>query len=160
MSCGWHARPAPVIFTPQVSPASTAVRRFLVFLRDSLDRRLHPRRRRRARRRLQAIAPRSALFVCLGNICRSPYGERVLSERGRTLLEVDSAGFIGPGRPPPEQAITAARACGIEHGDHRSKILTSALLEAADVIFVFDRHNVRRLLKAPGARADRVYWLG
>ena len=56
--------------------------------------------------------------------------------------------------------MIAARARGMEHGDHRSKALTPALLEAAEAIFVFDRHNVRRLRETPGARADRIYWLG
>jgi protein-tyrosine-phosphatase len=56
--------------------------------------------------------------------------------------------------------MAVARARGVEHGDHRSKTLTPTLLEAADVIFVFDRHNARRVLRTPGARVERIYWLG
>ena len=137
-----------------------ALRRFAVGLRDDFDRRLHPSRRLRAERRLQAIAPKSILFVCLGNICRSPYAARLLAERAGPELHVVSAGFIGPGRPPPEQAVEAARAGGIEHGDHRSKTLTARMLADADVVFLFDRHNARRLRRTPGARSDRVFWLG
>ena len=81
-------------------------------------------------------------------------------ERAGTPLQVESTGFIGPGRAPPEEAVGVARAQGIEHGDHRSKVVTTALVEAVDVIFVFDRHNARRVLEIPGARADRVWWLG
>jgi protein-tyrosine phosphatase len=137
-----------------------AFRRFVVGLRDDIDRRLHPGRRRRAERRLRAIAPKSLLCVCLGNICRSPYAARLLAERAGPELRPGSAGFIGPGRPPPEHALAAARAGGVEHGDHRSKTLTPDMLADADVVLVFDRHNARRVRRTPGARSDRVFWLG
>jgi protein-tyrosine phosphatase len=136
------------------------VRQLLVALRDDVDRRLHATRRRSAEGRLQQIAPRSILFVCLGNVCRSPYAERFLAQQVGPRLDVDSAGFIGPGRPPPEHAIEAARASGVDHGDHRSKTLTPVLLEAADAIFVFDRNNMRRLGETRGIRPERVFWLG
>jgi protein-tyrosine-phosphatase len=137
-----------------------AFRRFLVRLRDDIDRRMHPGRRLRAERRLEAIAPSSILFVCLGNICRSPYAARLLAERAGPGLRSESAGFIGPGRPPPEHAVAAAHARGIEHGDHRSRVLTPDMLAAADVVFIFDRHNARRVRRTPQARHDRVFWLG
>jgi protein-tyrosine phosphatase len=102
----------------------------------------------------------SVLFVCLGNICRSPYAERVLARRGNGALRVHSAGFIGPGRRPPPEALEVARARGIEHAEHVSRTLTRELLEGADVLFVFDRHLARRVRSTAGARADRILWLG
>jgi protein-tyrosine phosphatase len=121
---------------------------------------LHPYRRARARRRLQGIDVTSVLFVCLGNICRSPYAERVLTRRGNGAFRVHSAGFIGPGRRPPEAALEVARARGVEHTGHVSRTLTRDLLDVADVHFVFDRHLARRLRGTDGARADRILWLG
>jgi len=100
------------------------------------------------------------LFVCLGNICRSPYAERVLAQRSKGALRVTSAGFIGPGRPPPEAALEVARARGIEHAEHVSRTLTSEHLDAADVIFVFDRHIARSVRGTEEVKADRVLWLG
>jgi protein-tyrosine phosphatase len=131
----------------------------LGLIRDRLDGVLHRYRGARARRRLAGIAPRAVLFVCLGNICRSPYAERVLLRRGGGAIRAFSAGIMGPGRRPPPEALEVARARGIEHGDHVSRPLTRELLEAADVLFVFDRHNARSL-PADGGRADRIFWLG
>lgn len=138
----------------------SAIRRVLVSFRDGLDRWLHPRRRARAARRLRELRPRSVLFLCLGNVCRSPYAEAVFNQTHGSRLVARSAGFIGPGRPPPEHALAAARATGVEHGEHRSKTVTPALLADADVIFVFDRFHIQRLRRIPGAPLDRVLWLG
>jgi protein-tyrosine phosphatase len=135
------------------------LRRSLAFVRNGVDRVLHPYRRARARRRLKAIEPTSILFVCLGNICRSPYAERVLLREGHGSVRASSAGIMGPGRPPPEEALGVARGRGIEHGEHISRMLTRDLLEAADMVFVFDRHNARSL-PVHGKWADRIIWLG
>lgn len=137
----------------------SALRRRLVHLRDGFDGRLHPRRRARAAARLRELAPSSVLFICLGNVCRSPYGARTLA-RLDPGLRVDSAGFIGPGRPPPDEALFVARGRGVEHADHVSQTLTSEMLAAADAVFIFDRFNVARLRSVAGVRMERVFWLG
>jgi len=98
------------------------------------------------------------LFLCLGNVCRSPYGARVLSSKDLGI-EVDSAGFIGPDRAPPDDALAVASARGVDHADHRSKVLTPELLAEADVVFLFDRYNVSRLRRFKGTPPP-VYWLG
>jgi protein-tyrosine-phosphatase len=136
------------------------LRRSLVAVRDGIDRLLHPRRRRRAKRRLAELAPRAILFLCLGNICRSPYAARVLAARVGTGVRAESAGYLGPGRPPPSEALEIARGRGIDHADHVSALVTSEQIEAAEAIFVFDRFNVRNVKTTPGARLDRVLWLG
>jgi protein-tyrosine phosphatase len=138
---------------------SSALRRRLVQAKDALDGKLHPWRRARAAARLRDLEPSSALFICLGNVCRSPFGERALARRG-TGLRVESAGFILPGRPPPDDALTVARGRGVEHADHVSRTVTPEMLTAADAVFVFDRFNVKRLRAAPGVRMDRVFWVG
>jgi len=136
------------------------VRRLLALLRDRLDGLIHPYRLARARRQLGALKPHNALFVCLGNICRSPYAERVLLQRANGAVRAKSAGFIGPGRAPPDEALEVARSRGIEHGDHVSTAFSRDLAEKADVIFVFDRHNARMVRDTPGVKAERVVWLG
>ncbi|MDZ7781371.1 MAG: hypothetical protein U5R14_15770 [Gemmatimonadota bacterium] len=131
----------------------------LVAARDALDGKLHPSRKARASTRLAELAPESVLFLCLGNVCRSPYGARVLAER-LPGVRVDSAGFIGPDRAPPELAQDVARARGVDHADHCSKTLTPELLAATDVVFLFDRGNVRRLRRFGGMPPGRVFRLG
>ena len=108
---------------------------------------------------MRAAPPSSVLFICLGNICRSPYAEAVLRVRAAGI-DVASAGFIGPGRSPPERALDAARARGIDHASHRSREVTADMLARADTVFVFDRFNVARLRALPGPAHPRVLWLG
>lgn len=125
-----------------------------------MDARLHPNRLERARRRVSELRPRSVLFVCLGNVCRSPYAERAFNSRVGPHVRATSGGFIGPDRPPPEPALEAAAARGIEHRDHRSRLLTSDILEGADAIFIFDRHNMKSVRSKVTTDPHRVLWLG
>ncbi len=85
-------------------------RRLLRVMKRHSERLLHAQRRRRAVARLQRYPePPSILLVCVGNICRSPYAAAVLRQRLNGFLgkeyQFRSAGFIGPGRPPPPAAI-------------------------------------------------------
>ena len=127
-------------------------------IRDGIDGHLHARRRRRARARIAATLPDSVVFVCLGNICRSPFAARLWASHVSSI-EASSAGFIGPGRPPPEEALSAACAWGLDHADHRSRIATAEITRGADVVFVFDRYHVKMLSKH-GHGTERVFWLG
>ena len=132
----------------------------MVRLRDRVHEVLHPRRRRRALERLEERMPGTVLFVCLGNVCRSPYAERVLHRAVGKTTAVESAGFIKPGRTPPDTALQVAGERGIEHGDHRSRVVTREMLERADAVFFFDRFNRADLLQTSGVDRDRLYWLG
>ena len=136
------------------------LRRVLVRFRDHLDHMMHATRGRRARNRLAEAGARSVLFICHGNVCRSPYGEWYLKARAKGPLQVESAGFIGPGRAPPSEAQTVALARGVDHRDHRSRVVTPEMLDVADAVFVFDRFNVKLLREVNGVRWRRVFWLG
>jgi protein-tyrosine phosphatase len=100
------------------------------------------------------------LFVCAGNICRSPFAERVWRALAGDAIAVNSAGFIGPDRAPPSEALTAAAARRIEHADHRSKLLTASLVRSSDAVFAFDRSNVRRFRRTHPGYAGELLWLG
>lgn len=128
-----------------------------VGLRDRLDGRLHASRRKRALSVIRDRRPTRLLFVCLGNICRSPFAEALAVNRG---LVAQSVGFIGPGRNPPHEAIDAARRCGVEHGDHVSREITREDIAETDLIVVFDRFNVRRMRSAYPAALSKTIWLG
>jgi protein-tyrosine phosphatase len=119
------------------------------------ERFLHPRRRRRALRSLAAVpAPRLILAVCLGNICRSPYAARRLNEElGRAGIDdihVRSAGFIQPGRPSPKAARQVAARRGLDLDDHRSQVVTPAMLRQADVVLVMSPGQLRQLRQEAG----------
>ncbi len=121
-------------------------------LRRAVDAALHPLRRRRAAARLRQLGlPRSVIFVCHGNICRSPYAAaafcRRLSPSLQALIRVDSAGFIGPGRSPPPFARAVAALRGVDLAAHRSKLLTPAVGAAGELVVVMEPRQARVLGK-------------
>lgn len=114
------------------------------------DRLFHGSRRRAARQRIAHRAPfASALFICHGNICRSPFAAavfaRAANEIGGLNLIVTSAGFIGPGRRPPEDALVVSARRDIDLTGHRSAIITGASLRAADLVVVMEANQARAL---------------
>ena len=136
-----------------------------LWLRHLPDRWLHSRRRAAAVRTLRTLgAGRGILILCQGNICRSPYAGAVLKRRlaqhGLEAVRVDSAGFIGPDRPPPDLALEVARHRGYDLGAHRSRLVTAAALAAADLVLVMDRTQRRRLSPLLGKNPPRVLLLG
>ncbi len=118
--------------------------------------------RRHLRRRARAALhdARTILFVCKGNICRSPFAEHLARRRiaaGRTIL---SAGYVPPqGRRPPEGALAAATSWGLDLTPHRSRLLTEAMIRDADAIFVFDADNAERLAEDFRLVGRRIHFL-
>ncbi|MEM9436203.1 MAG: low molecular weight protein-tyrosine-phosphatase [Pseudomonadota bacterium] len=82
------------------------------------------------------------LFVCLGNICRSPSAEAVARAAG---IDCDSAGTAGwhVGKPPYGPMQEAAKARGLHMSDLRARQLTAADFERFDLILVMDADNAR-----------------
>jgi protein-tyrosine phosphatase len=108
--------------------------------------------------------PVRVLFVCMGNICRSPTAEAVLRSLAPRLapelaLEVDSAGTHGyhVGEPPDPRAQEVARSRGIDMSGLRARQLTPQDFERFDWILTMDRGNHTAALQlAPPARRRRV----
>lgn len=121
---------------------------------------MYEQRQRLAQRRLNARPVNRVVFVCLGNVCRSPYAHAALLAEDHELTESSSAGFILPGRPPPDTALTAAMKRGVDHSEHRSTILTVEMAREADAIFIFDRLNAMRIARTSGPLLMKTYWLG
>jgi len=118
-------------------------------------------RRARAARARQALADAEhVLFVCKGNICRSPFAE-AYARRALAGKTVASSGYFPrPDRIAPPEAVEAAREVGIDLGGHRSSVLTADLVDAADAVFVFDEENHRTVrTQFPHARA-KLHRLG
>jgi protein-tyrosine phosphatase len=92
------------------------------------------------------------LFVCMGNICRSPTAEgvmrRLLRDAGlEDTIEIDSAGTGGwhAGEPPDARATEAARLRGVRL-EGAARQVTAADFEDFDLIVAMDRANLRELL--------------
>jgi protein-tyrosine phosphatase len=104
--------------------------------------------------------PVSILFVCLGNICRSPLAEGAFRAEAARLgldAEADSAGTGGwhRGEPPDRRAIAAARRNGVDISGLRARQVTSADFDRFDHVLALDEENLADLerLRPPGSRA-------
>ncbi|MGO1119723.1 low molecular weight protein-tyrosine-phosphatase [Rhodovibrionaceae bacterium A322] len=104
------------------------------------------------------------LFVCTGNICRSPSAEGVLRKKVADAglsdrIEVDSAGTIDwhAGSPPDQRAIGVALARGYDMKDLRARVVSSQDFEDFDLLIAMDKGHHRHLLSlCPEGKADRL----
>jgi protein-tyrosine-phosphatase/predicted ATP-grasp superfamily ATP-dependent carboligase len=110
-------------------------------------------RRRRARlsglpeteRRLPT-GTRSILFICSGNIIRSPFAEQVLKQtlgaENQASFRIASAGLHArPGRPADPRAARVAASLGIDLHAHRAQPITPDLIAASDTVIGMDLAN-------------------
>jgi protein-tyrosine phosphatase len=134
----------------------------LMRLRRVPDRVLHRLRRRRLLKSLRRLGrPASLLVVCHGNLCRSPFAAALLrSAFARNGVHVDSAGFLGSGRPPPREAIEAAARYDVDLSAHRSQLLSADRARAADLIVVMDPAQRREICGRFGRVPRDVVVLG
>lgn len=108
------------------------------------------------------------LVVCVGNICRSPVGERLLAarllERGRAIT-VTSAG-IGAlvGHAADATAAEVAQAHGLSLDGHVARQFSRALGAAQDLILVMEPGHRREIARTAPDLSGRVmqfdHWLG
>ncbi len=107
----------------------------------------------------------AVLFVCMGNICRSPTAEAVFRRLAPELapeleFDIDSAGTHGYhlGAPPDERSQRAALAEGIDMSGLRAREIQPRDFDRFDWIVCMDETNRRDALKLshPNARAQLV----
>ena len=103
----------------------------------------------------------AVLFVCLGNICRSPLAEaafRMEAERLGLTAEVDSAGTGDwhAGEPPDRRAQAVARRNGVDIGDYRARQVKADDFARYTHIVAMDADNLANLerLRPPDAQAE------
>ena len=90
------------------------------------------------------------LMVCLGNICRSPLAEGILTSKvDSNKVEVSSAGTGGwhVGELPDPRSIDVAQKFGIDITNQRGKQFSTYDFEVYDYIFVMDKGNYRDVIK-------------
>lgn len=112
------------------------------------------------RRRLDEGGRLRLLFVCLGNICRSPAAqgivEKIAADLGvDSLIECDSAGFYGghAGDLPDSRMRSAAYQRGYRL-DHRARKIHAYDFNDFDLIFGMDGYNLRDLHKLAPSPED------
>lgn len=108
--------------------------------------------------------PASILFVCHGNICRSPFAagalRTALPQSLRDRIVVVSAGLVGAGRPVPPEGQRVAARLGVDLSMHRSASLTPAAVAASQLILVMDVDQQRTIVRRFGRHPEAVVLLG
>lgn len=106
------------------------------------------------------------LFVCMGNICRSPTAQgvfrKLLQEKGlETLIETDSAGTHGyhAGEPPDRRAQETALRRGIDVSDLRARRVAAEDFSRFEYVLAMDQENYHSLSGICPAGAERKLML-
>ena len=131
------------------------------WLRHLPERMVHASRRKKA---ILSVAagppPGKVLYICLGNICRSPYAEAA-SRRDAAQWHCPapvwhSAGLIGAGRPSPPLAIDVAAARGAPLDAHQSRVVMRDHIVDSDLIVVMEAYQAEELAVRFGRRRGVV----
>jgi len=117
-------------------------------------------------------AARILLFVCTGNLCRSPLAAAIaegilagrldctrgdLPSRGIAVLSAGTGADAG--RKATPETVAEGKARGLDLSGHRSRPLTPGLLDRADAVFVMESGHRTSILEFAPEAADRVFLL-
>jgi glycine hydroxymethyltransferase len=105
---------------------------------------------------------KTILFVCTGNVCRSPMAAGILRQAvaGRGGYRVLSAGLgAADGQPPSPYAVQAVQELGIDISNERSRMLTAELVQQADYIFGMTHSHVDTVQLLYPQAAEKIFLL-
>jgi low molecular weight protein-tyrosine phosphatase len=94
----------------------------------------------------------TVLFVCTGNLCRSPSAELLLRQRisevGPSDVIVESAGTLGTTQKVPAELQQEAARHGLDLSDHQSRRVDPATIARADLVIGMERAHLREIVLA------------
>jgi protein-tyrosine phosphatase len=100
------------------------------------------------------------LFVCLGNICRSPLAQGVFEGvvrreglEGEIFVDSAGTGRWHVGSPPDDRAVSAASLRGVDIGSQRARLLAPEDCQDFDYVLTMDEHNYRKVTALCRGRA-------
>src|SRR5258707_8443265 len=105
---------------------------------------------------------KTILFVCTGNICRSPMAEGIFRRavEGRGTYRVLSAGLGAmEGQPPSPYAVQAVKELGIDISGNRSRMLTPELVQQADYIFGMTHSHIDTVMLLYPQASEKTFLL-
>lgn len=104
--------------------------------------------------------PRRLLFLCYGNICRSPVAA-ALAQRAMPGAKVASAGFFAiEGRRSPDNIRWAAGRMGLDTSHWGSRLVSDEMVADADAIFIMDLYNLSDFRTRYAKHLHKVLLLG
>ena len=104
------------------------------------------------------------LFVCSGNICRSPmaaeYARQRVSQCGLSHIVVESAGTLGiVGAPASAEAVLAMAEKGFDLGGHRSRGVSRSDIRTSELVLVMDHRHLEEIERRYFVPDARIYKL-
>lgn len=105
---------------------------------------------------------KNVLFVCVGNICRSPSAEVMLRQAvAGKGIQVSSAGLgalVGHGIDATAQELLVEQ--GMDGLAHRARQIDDAILGSADLVLTMERKHVRRIAEIAPQASGKTFLLG
>jgi protein-tyrosine-phosphatase/predicted ATP-grasp superfamily ATP-dependent carboligase len=107
------------------------------------------------------LSKRPVMFVCFGNICRSPFAYHNWMDKTSGNHHAVSAGYGGkPERSSPSEAIEAAREYGVDLKLNQSQLLNEQSIKNSLLIFCMDKKNIHHILETWPNTFHKCYLLG
>ena len=102
------------------------------------------------------------LFVCTGNICRSPFAEgllkKLVQKKGLDDIVIDSAGLLAlPGNSASGLAQKVAAEYDVDLSGHIAKSVKEDIVDGSDLILVMENSHAKDLLDAFPEAKDKVF---
>jgi len=110
------------------------------------------------------LPPKNFVFICKGNVCRSPFAERysilLANSLGLNTCRFSSMGLeVSQNLPPPPEALLAASELGVSLNDHRSRKVDDQTIAGFDMIVAMDARQFLYLRQYYEALLDRIFLL-
>jgi protein-tyrosine phosphatase len=113
--------------------------------------------------RIEMLLPSPILFICAGNLCRSPFAEAYMRKRleaGEAYAECFSRGLLSmPGRKVPAMALKVAQEFGVDLSGHVSQTLLAPDFDRAALVMVMESGQRQHLSKMRPAHIGKVMML-
>ena len=106
---------------------------------------------------------RRVLFICTGNLCRSPLASalfsRLAAEAGLSVEALSAGLYASPGARPPAEALAIAKEAGLDLSGHGAAPVSRDVFEASDLVLVVERFQASELRALFPGGADKIHLL-